>query len=322
MRVRYPHAASVLASILLAACQQSSVAMHTAGSRAPTPSPSATEVFPTPPAAPLSPSPASREPVHFDAIAFRTPTEGWAAWLDYNLPQPWPVRVAHTTDGGHTWGPAAAVSVYGSGGALARLAIRFADARHGWLYGQGIWSTSDGGRTWHDEGVPGPVQSLEPAGGTVWAVVGCDGAALSCVPTIRVSLGPGRRWGTLPRQPDLDQGPATMVRLSRDHVLVAQGILPGGLGGNAAMFETIDGGSEWTRRALPCGAFEEPPAIATLDGKLLWLVCGEQPGAGNQIKEAYLSRDGGQHWLLEARLARAGDRQPGYGRLRRNAALG
>jgi photosystem II stability/assembly factor-like uncharacterized protein len=28
----------------------------------------------------------------------------------------------------------------------------------------------------------------------------------------------------------------------------------------------------------------------------LWLVCGSEPGAGEQIKVAYRSRDGGLHW--------------------------
>jgi photosystem II stability/assembly factor-like uncharacterized protein len=196
-------------------------------------------------------------------------------------------------DGGRTWAPNVDVGTYGDVRSLyAGPAVRFADARHGWIYGQGAFATDDGGRTWHDTGLVGHVYGLEPAGGSVWLLLGCDSDTCPDPPALLTSAVGSRTWVPLASQPPLGAGSASMVRLTRDHVLVWQR--------GPRMLETTDGGHDWRGRPFPChDVWSE--GLATLDGVTIWVVCGSQPGAGNQLKEAYLSRDSGRTWRLTAR---------------------
>ena len=59
---------------------------------------------------------------------------------------------------------------------------------------------------------------------------------------------------------------------------------------------TVTGATRWRPVPLPvpCGA-EGSGALAAA-GRWLFLGCGNEPGAGNQRKTAYVSRDGGHTW--------------------------
>src|SRR5439155_4134246 len=55
--------------------------------------------------------------------------------------------------------------------------VRFLDLNNGWAYGPELWSTSDGGRRWHQEQTFGlRVTALETAGTRAFAVLAsCQG---------------------------------------------------------------------------------------------------------------------------------------------------
>lgn len=76
------------------------------------------------------------------------------------------LAVAHTTDGGSSWSRSPAPHVtFGAEGHDNGAIIRFANASDGWIASQAggspggfqseIWSTTDGGASWHDVAVPG-----------------------------------------------------------------------------------------------------------------------------------------------------------------------
>jgi hypothetical protein len=85
------------------------------------------------------------------------------------------LRLAQTRDGGRTFTPLAVPA--GVGGAVndptpsTVMDVRFGSADDGWLFGDGLWSTHDGGAHWGKQKLPGRVQRLEAAAGTVWALV-------------------------------------------------------------------------------------------------------------------------------------------------------
>jgi hypothetical protein len=90
------------------------------------------------------------------------------------------VRLAQSRDGGRTFSALAipdGALAGGTGSQLRRSAtnVRFGSAGDGWLYGEGLWSTHDGGSSWHAVPMSGGVSSLAAAHGVVWALVSTNG---------------------------------------------------------------------------------------------------------------------------------------------------
>ena len=90
------------------------------------------------------------------------------------------LRLVVTHDGGKTFTPlpvprdALAGDADPAAGAAA-TDVRFGSANDGWLYGNGLWATHDGGYAWNKVKLPGPVNRLAAAHGVVWALVRTDG---------------------------------------------------------------------------------------------------------------------------------------------------
>jgi photosystem II stability/assembly factor-like uncharacterized protein len=162
-------------------------------------------------------------PAGFEAgsVTFVSPAEGFVLG-SAPCAKPPCTSIARTTDGGRTWvGIPAPVAPYGSAGLTGVSELRFANANDGWAWGPDLWSTHDGGRTWHQLTVPGGagrVYALEAAAGTVHmavfdgqafrvatAPVGCDTFAVGLssasvpvgggpVPTIQLVLAGRTGW--------------------------------------------------------------------------------------------------------------------------------
>jgi hypothetical protein len=61
-----------------------------------------------------------------------------------------------------------------------------------------------------------------------------------------------------------------------------------------------DGTHLWRRLADPCGPSWSAALAATHGGQRLLIACGTEPGAGQQIKRAYISANAGRTWTRVA----------------------
>jgi len=211
-----------------------------------------------------------------------------------------------TTDHGRHWFPApappapfAAPGRTPAPGAVDNL--RFADARDGWAYGPGLWSTHNGGRTWHELSLNGwPVQSLEAADGRVLAAVrGCASGRASCY-RFRVYSSPVARdrWRRVPGAYGTWSGSATATD---PQLTLADGT---GLVTAAAADQRTpllltgpaNGSAPWHRLAVPCPSWGQSLQVAATPTLGLAIACASEPGAGEQLKQAFFARDGGRTW--------------------------
>lgn len=90
------------------------------------------------------------------------------------------LRLVQTHDGGKTFTalPVPRDAMAGDADPAAGAAatdVRFGSANDGWLYGNGLWATHDGGYAWNKIKLPGPVNRLAAAHGIVWALLSTDG---------------------------------------------------------------------------------------------------------------------------------------------------
>ena len=71
------------------------------------------------------------------------------------------------------------------------------------------------------------------------------------------------------------------------------------------VYATSDGGAHWTSRPTPCPV-SAAPLVDFLDDRSGWLLCADEPGAGNEPKALYRTTDGGATWSELASTAAAG----------------
>ena len=146
--------------------------------------------------------------------------------------------------------------------------------------------TTDGGRTFHVVLRTGsPVLRVQTLGST-------DAIALVHGHTWR-TLDRGRTWHRWDEHPggELAYASWPTARVGFATLLGAHG--------RVSLLVTGDAGRTWKRRQGPCSAF----AAALLDfptPRLGWLVCGGQPGAGNEEKAVFRTRDAGHTWQKAA----------------------
>ena len=220
--------------------------------------------------------------IPFEDLYFIDASHGWAATLEGAGLE---VEVLRTSDGGSTWSaPVRATRFYLGDNGIPRFGVRFANLEDGWLFNQGLFATTDGGLTWTPTSVNAFVYDVRIAGTSVWAVTDRG--------MFHSQVGEST-WTPVPGPP-LDQlGPFQLIRVGEKVAFVVQ----------QAQFETrvyrtTDGGATWRLLPVPCRGYSMP--VATLDGVHLWMVCGSEPGAGNEAKWGYTSDDSGAHWTMRA----------------------
>ena len=216
------------------------------------------------------------------------------------------VVMRKTVDGGRTWFAVPApdappADMYqGSAPANAVGAVLFARGGEGWAFGPALWQTRDGGATWRKMSAPGgPVRDVGVAGDRVLAVTGrCGGGGLACSFRVYSAAAGSDDWRAVP---------GAVSRGVRSAQLVVSGgagyvfAVPAGLGKPVLLAGPVNGSARWRSLPVPyrCrGAWSG--ALAGSPGGWLFLGCGSVPGAGNQVKAAYLSGDGGRSWRKAA----------------------
>ena len=210
------------------------------------------------------------------------------------------VVMRKTVNGGRTWLAVAApdappADMYqGSPPANAVGAILFSSAGEGWAFGPALWQTRDGGATWRNMSVPGgPVQDLGMAGDRVLAVTGrCGSGRWACRWRVYSAAAGSDDWRPVPGAAGTGAGSAQLVVSGGVGYVLA---MTADLGKPLLLAGPVNGSARWRPVPVPCsGAWSG--ALAAAPGGGLFLGCGLEPGAGEQLKTAWMSHDAGRNW--------------------------
>lgn len=204
-----------------------------------------------------------------------------------------------TADGGRTWlavpAPPAPDALRPGAGAAAVSQILFTSSRDGWAWGPALWQTRDGSATWRRVSSPGgqPVQSLAAGGGRMLAATGrCGPGPGQCSFRVYSAAGGTGGWRPVPG--------AAATRVSSASLAVSGPVgyvfaTAPDLGRPLLLAGPVNGQAPWRPLRTPCRSAWSM-ALAAAPGGWLFLGCGSEPGAGNQLKTAYVSADGGRSW--------------------------
>jgi hypothetical protein len=176
--------------------------------------------------------------------------------------------------------------------------IRFADPAHGFVFGNGLWETTDGGEHWAAAAGPGgSILSLEVIDGQVLALTSACSAQAGCAQT-----------GTLVRRP-LAGGAWHAVTQVRDAGAIATQARVAAVLDGSTVIVTTDGGLTYAAHATPCAtegvAWPSSVAVTGPDG--LALLCAGSAAMGHVAKTVYVSGDLGTHWTKAGSPATGGD---------------
>ena len=176
--------------------------------------------------------------------------------------------------------------------------IRFANPSDGFVFGNGLWETTDGGEQWTSAVSPGPsIDSLEIIDGQVLAVTG------TCTPN-----GGCAQTGTLLRRPLAGGAWQLVSQVSDPGVIATQARVAAVLDVSQVIVST-DGGISTAKHATPCSmaGLDVPASIAVTGPNGLALLCAGNGAAGSVDKTVYVSDDLGAHWTKAGSPARGGD---------------
>ncbi len=208
--------------------------------------------------------------------------------------------VARTGDRGVSWRalPAPVVPL-GEPGVTgpAVWGIRFATPEHGFVFGNGLWVTTDGGEHWSFAAYPGgSVVSLEIIDRQVLAV------------TMRSGIAGNASWALL-RRPVAGGAWARLVTQASAIGTIATQAREAAIIDGTSVLVTGNGGLAITRHALPCTAspFPVPTSVAVQAPRGLALLCAGQGYTGHTDKTVYVSGDLGATWKLAGHPASVGD---------------
>jgi photosystem II stability/assembly factor-like uncharacterized protein len=145
--------------------------------------------------------------------------------------------------------------------------------------------TTDGGRTYRVIAhTPRPVFELQALGRRGALARVYSHRAYSYSRVVFRTLDRGRHWTKLHMRPGVSFAtPQIGLGFHSD-------------GDTIRLLHTGDGGRSWRRSPKPTGCFSEFPLLDLVTPQLGWVICGGQPGAGNEEKAVFRTRDGGRTW--------------------------
>jgi hypothetical protein len=165
--------------------------------------------------------------------------------------------------------------------------IRFANPAHGFVFGNGLYETTDGGEHWAQVAGPqGSILSLEVI----------DGQVLALTAPCQAQSGCGQS-GTLLRRALSGGSWQVVTQVSNPRLIATQARVAALLNGTSVIV-TTNGGLSYTTHATPCTregvAMASSVAVTSADG--LALLCAGQGAMGSVQKTVYVSSDLGAHW--------------------------
>jgi len=276
---------ATVAALGLAACAPK-IALPTARATASPAQP--TQAPPT--ATPTPPTPTGFEPRAMSAIS---ETDFWVIGTRACASSACPLEIMHTEDGGGSFKPIPAPQgVYLAGNTSAPGPpqvgdLRFADASDGWVFGDTLWATHDGGATWQQLTLGGTllnVSQLEPgANGYVFAVFEIctdPSTASDCVFRLERSRATSNAWSVI--SPPGNPAGRQQIGVHGDTLWVMYFDRSTGL-----EWISRDDGNLWARGSMPC----EPDLGGSFDpvnNSVIWAFCATGTMGGPSV-----SIDGG-----------------------------
>ena len=204
-----------------------------------------------------------------------------AATLCYGL--------AKTTDAGRSWTFVADLPMAPQQNQPITK-VRFADAHDGWAFGPQLWSTHDGGLSWHQLATTTHAFDVEASAGLVYVLAaGCSTDACSAPAKLLKATVASDAFAAVPGAAPI--GSAGQLALHGKAVWVF-----GGAQGAGASYLSSPDGVTWQRRSDPCPQGSDPSTlggIAPVTATTVYLLCASNPGAGSETKVVLLSTDGG-----------------------------
>jgi len=204
--------------------------------------------------------------------------------------------VLRTLDGGSSWGrlsaPAEAISVPDGKGLWG---LRFADARHGYAYGAGLWTTGDGAASW---------QTMKAPGRTVLAFAAVRDRELVAVMTACRSIGCAKGVALYHRPIGTGTWKRLAVNTSRgtafdDAIAVHRNVVWVLAGYD--LYVSTDGGRSFRSHTQPCHpphggmGIPSPGGIAD-DGPHTYLLCLGSGYTGGVQKYLYRTSGTASAW--------------------------
>ena len=176
--------------------------------------------------------------------------------------------------------------------------IRFANPSDGFVFGNGLWETTDGGEHWSSAASPrGSIQSLEVIDGELLAVVDPCGIGGGCA-----------MQATLQRRPLAGGAWQVVATVAGAGVIATRSRVAAVLDGDDVIV-TANGGVSTVTRPGPCSTtgLNAPDWIAVTGPTSLAMMCAGDGAAGSVEKIVFVSDDLGAHWTKTGSPARGGD---------------
>lgn len=217
--------------------------------------------------------------------------------------------IVRTLDRGATWRglPAPVVPLHWPDASRPAVwGIRFGTPEHGFVFGNGLWETTDGGERWtSDTWTHGWIMSLAVIDGQVLTLSApCSGQKGCQNPVLRRRPLAGGAWTVVARL----RSPSGFTGAVSTDAIATQSQTAAVLDGSSVVV-TQDGGVTTSSHATPCATFKAgfATSVAVTSADSLALLCVGGAFTGNTIKMLYTSDDGGVSWALAGRPPVAGD---------------
>ncbi|GAA1709044.1 sialidase family protein [Fodinicola feengrottensis] len=161
--------------------------------------------------------------------------------------------------------------------------VRFATQMHGWAYGGGLYSTHDGGASWHQQSVGGTVLDLAIKNSTAYALVGqCGGTSCDTVTLMSTDIHSDGWKAVSGVKPGAGSG---QLSFGQGGVAI--------IGSQVYVFQD----ARWrAAAAAPCSVRPRSVTASAGSGRIFALCPAGDSGAGSSSFTTVYSDDQGQSW--------------------------
>jgi photosystem II stability/assembly factor-like uncharacterized protein len=235
-----------------------------------------------------------------NSISWLNPRQGWILG---NAPcgSTKCTYVISTRDSGASWQLVgqvpAGIPIIGNPG-TGVTEVRFATRALGWAFAPQLYQTTDGGRTWHQQTIPGGRQVLWLASGrgTTYAVVSpCRWATGICTHRLPLTLwmthdGPNPTWTQIPLDLPISVAANIAVYGRTVYVVDTQEDSP-----NDLLYASLDG-VHFSSRPVPCEDPQDTDLLQAVPTSRtdVSVLCDGDPGFSKSVKTVWRSTDTGR----------------------------